>query len=64
MTSLMLSMVSFVAGIKNRLSSEEKGATMVEYGIMVALIAVIVLVAVGPLGVAIAAMFDDVTAAL
>jgi pilus assembly protein Flp/PilA len=64
MTSLMLSMVSFVAGIKNRLSSEEKGATMVEYGIMVALIAVIVLAAVGPLGTAIAAMFNGVTAAL
>ena len=64
MTSLMLSMVSFVAGIKNRLSSDEKGATMVEYGIMVALIAVIVLAAVGPLGTAIAAMFDGVTAKL
>jgi pilus assembly protein Flp/PilA len=60
----MLSMVSFVAGIKNRLSSDEKGATMVEYGIMVALIAVIVLAAVGPLGTAIAAMFDGVTAKL
>jgi pilus assembly protein Flp/PilA len=61
MTSLMLSMVSFVAGIKNRLSSEEKGATMVEYGIMVALIAVIVLAAVGPLGIAIRTMFEGVT---
>ncbi len=61
MTSLMVSMMAYVAGLKERLSSE-KGATMVEYGIMVALIAVIVLVAVGPLGRAIAAMFTDVTA--
>jgi pilus assembly protein Flp/PilA len=60
----MLSMVSFVAGIKTRLTNEEKGATMVEYGIMVALIAVIVLAAVGPLGIAIRDMFDGVTGQL
>lgn len=63
MTSLMVSMMAFVAGVKERMASE-KGATMVEYGIMVALIAVIVLVAVGPLGIAIRDMFADVTAAL
>ncbi|QOD02400.1 Flp family type IVb pilin [Pseudarthrobacter sp. BIM B-2242] len=56
----MVSMTAFIAGVKDRLASE-KGATMVEYGIMVALIAVIVIVAVGPLGDAIAAMFVDVT---
>jgi pilus assembly protein Flp/PilA len=64
MTSLMVSMMAFVAGVKDRMASEEKGATMVEYGIMVALIAVIVLAAVGPLGTAIAAMFTNVTAKL
>lgn len=63
MSSLMLSVVSFIAGVKERLTSE-KGATMVEYGIMVALIAVIVMVAVGPLGTAIAAMFTGVTTSL
>ena len=42
----------------------DKGATMVEYGIMVALIAVIVLVAVGPLGRAISTMFQGVAAAI
>lgn len=40
----------------------ERGATAVEYGLMVALIAVIVLVAVGPLGRAIRDMFIGVTA--
>ena len=35
--------------------ASERGATMVEYGLMVALIAVIVALAVGPLGTAIAA---------
>ncbi len=37
---------------------------MVEYGLMVALIAVIVMAAVGPLGGAIAGMFNAVTAAI
>lgn len=60
MTSLMVSMLAYVAGLKDRLTSE-KGATMVEYGIMVALIAVIVMVAVGPLGTQIAALFTNVT---
>lgn len=63
MTSLMVSMTAFIAGIKDRMASE-KGATMVEYGIMVALIAVVVILAVGPLGLAIQAMFNDVTASL
>ncbi|MDP9982082.1 pilus assembly protein Flp/PilA [Pseudarthrobacter oxydans] len=64
MTGLMVSMLAFVAGVKDKMESDEKGATMVEYGIMVALIAVIVMVAVGPLGVAIAALFAGVTADL
>lgn len=42
----------------------EEGATMVEYGLMVALIAVVVMVAVGPLGVAIAAMFTNLAGAI
>ncbi|MCX2748195.1 Flp family type IVb pilin [Arthrobacter sp. MI7-26] len=63
MSSLMLSVVSFIAGVKERLNSE-KGATMVEYGIMVALIAVVVLAAIGPLGLAIKAMFAGVTTSL
>ncbi|HNV13092.1 MAG TPA: Flp family type IVb pilin [Dermatophilaceae bacterium] len=42
----------------------DHGATMVEYGLMVALIAVIVVVAVGPLGTAISTMFLNVTASI
>lgn len=64
MNSALVSLVAFVAGVRNRLTNEEKGATMVEYGIMVALIAVIVLVAVGPLGTAIAGIFTDTTGKL
>lgn len=64
MTGLMVSMIAFVAGVKDKMKSDEKGATMVEYGIMVALIAVIVMVAVGPLGIEIAALFGRITGAI
>ncbi|CAN7147801.1 Flp family type IVb pilin [Knoellia sp. LjRoot47] len=39
----------------------ERGATMVEYGLMVALIAVVVVLAVGPLGTAISGLFAKVS---
>ncbi|WP_258073777.1 Flp family type IVb pilin [Arthrobacter sp. Y81] len=64
MNSALVSMVAYIAGVKNRLTGEEKGATMVEYGIMVALIAVVVMASVLLLGPAIAVLFDQVTAAL
>ena len=64
MNSALVSMVAFIAGVKNRLTREEKGATMVEYGIMVALIAVVVMASVLFLGPAIAVLFDQVTAAI
>jgi pilus assembly protein Flp/PilA len=63
MTSLMVSMTAFIAGVKNRLTSE-KGATMVEYGIMVAFIAVLVMAAVIVLGPKIAGLFTSVSASL
>lgn len=59
MTSLMVSMTAFIAGIKERFESE-KGATMVEYGLMVALIAVIVAVGAAILGVGINDLFVQV----
>ncbi|MFD0045973.1 Flp family type IVb pilin [Pseudarthrobacter sp. NPDC092184] len=60
MTSLMVSMTAFIAGIKERFESE-KGATMVEYGLMVALIAIIVAVGAAALGVGIDTLFDNTT---
>ncbi|WP_251042764.1 Flp family type IVb pilin [Arthrobacter sp. ISL-69] len=57
MNSALVSLVAFVAGVKNRLTGEEKGATMVEYGLMVALIAVIVAVGAGVLGIGINDLF-------
>ncbi|MEO8284406.1 MAG: Flp family type IVb pilin, partial [Pseudarthrobacter sp.] len=59
MTGLMVSMLAFVAGVKNKLESE-KGATAVEYGIMVALIAVAIIAAVTAFGTQLSAMFTTV----
>jgi pilus assembly protein Flp/PilA len=64
MTSLMVSMTAFIAGVKDRFNREEKGATMVEYGIMVAFIAVLVMAAVVLLGPQIAGLFTQVSAKL
>ena len=64
MTSLMVSMTAFIAGVKDRFNREEKGATMVEYGIMVAFIAVLVMAAVIVLGPQIAGLFTRVSASL
>ena len=64
MTSLMVSMTAFIAGVKDRLNREEKGATMVEYGIMVAFIAVLVMAAVIILGPKIAGLFTSVSNAI
>ncbi|MDV8146726.1 MULTISPECIES: Flp family type IVb pilin [Arthrobacter] len=60
MNSALVSMVAFIAGVKTRLTREEKGATMVEYGLMVALIAVVVIAALLILGPAIANLFTGV----
>ena len=49
-------MSSSLLRLRNRVASE-KGATMVEYGLMVALIAVVVVIGVGPLGTAISPLF-------
>lgn len=43
-------MLNFFAPIAFRLRRDEKGATAVEYGIMVALIAVVIIVAITTLG--------------
>ena len=64
MTSLMVSMTAYIAGIKDRFTREEKGATMVEYGLMVALIAIIVIAGLIVLGPAIRDMFIGIRANL
>ncbi|WP_285248652.1 Flp family type IVb pilin [Pseudarthrobacter sp. efr-133-R2A-89] len=53
-------MLSLYTNLMIRLRSEEKGATAVEYGIMVALIAVVIITAVGLLGGTLQDMFTQV----
>ena len=53
-------MLSLYTNLMIRLRNEEKGATAVEYGIMVALIAVVIIVAVTLLGGNLNAMFNNV----
>jgi len=53
-------MLSLYTNLMIRLRNEEKGATAVEYGIMVALIAVAIIVAVNLLGGTLTGLFEDV----
>ncbi|GAA3323779.1 Flp family type IVb pilin [Paeniglutamicibacter sulfureus] len=50
--------------IKNRLQRDETGATAVEYGIMVGLIAVVIVGVVGFLGDDLLGLFEDVRTGL
>lgn len=59
MLSLIATLQTLGFNLKNRLSNE-KGATAVEYGIMVGLIAVVIIVAVSLLGTKLDALFDSV----
>jgi pilus assembly protein Flp/PilA len=63
MLSLIATLQTLGFTLKNRLASE-KGATAVEYGIMVGLIAVVIIVAVTTLGGQLNTMFTQVTAKL
>jgi pilus assembly protein Flp/PilA len=51
-------MLKTLVKFQNRLA-DERGATAVEYGLMVALIAIVIIAAVTLLGQNISALFDD-----
>ncbi len=63
MNSLMLSILGFITKAKAELGSE-KGATAVEYGLLVALIAAVIIAVVATLGGQINTAFTTVTNAL
>ena len=63
MLSLFATFQTLGFHLKNRLT-EEKGATAVEYGIMVGLIAVVIIVAVSLLGTKLNGFFESVNTAL
>ncbi|WP_202615722.1 Flp family type IVb pilin [Arthrobacter sp. H-02-3] len=58
MTGLMVSMVSFIAGIKDKLTSE-KGATATEYSLLVAFIAFGIILGVTFFGTQLNTWFND-----
>lgn len=49
---------------RSEVSSDERGATSLEYGLMISLIAGVVAVALGPLGVAVAGLLNGAVGAL
>lgn len=57
MTNYIIAMLQVVTG---RITKTERGATAVEYGIMVALIAVVIITAVALIGTNLSGLFDFV----
>ncbi|NNM46339.1 Flp family type IVb pilin [Knoellia koreensis] len=53
-------MTKFIAKLQTRLALREQGATAVEYGLMVALIAIVIIVAVTLLGNNLKNLFNTV----
>ena len=64
MTNPFATLATLVALAKTRLAKEEEGATAVEYGLMVGLIAAVIVVLVATLGTELAGMFQEVLDAL
>ena len=58
---MLLLIVYLQSRLQSRLQTEDRGATAVEYGLLIAGIAAVVMVAVFLLGPAIAALFTRVT---
>jgi len=58
MTTLMVSVLAFVSGVKDRLSSE-KGATATEYSLLIAFIAFLIIGGVTIFGNALSLWFED-----
>jgi pilus assembly protein Flp/PilA len=63
MSALMIPVLAYIAGIRDRFTSE-KGATAVEYGLLVALIAAVIIAIVVTLGGQIKDAFTTVSNSL
>jgi pilus assembly protein Flp/PilA len=64
MQKVYATIASLIAVTQYRLEREEKGATAVEYGLMVGLIAVVIIAAVTLLGDNLKSMFNDIAVKL
>jgi pilus assembly protein Flp/PilA len=63
MSAVMIRMLAYIAGAKDHFRSE-RGATAVEYGLLVALIAAVIIAIVATLGTQINTAFTTVSTAL
>ncbi|WP_277453124.1 Flp family type IVb pilin [Janibacter sp. DB-40] len=57
-------MLEIFVRLQSLLATREKGATAVEYGLMVALIAIVIITAVGTVGDNLVTVFEDIAAEL
>lgn len=57
-------MLNYIAKLQTRLTSGERGATAVEYGLMVALIAIVIIAAVTLLGDNLDSLFNTVASSV
>ncbi|GAA1920523.1 Flp family type IVb pilin [Nocardioides hwasunensis] len=57
-------MIEFLTIMLNARRDEEKGATAVEYGLMVALIAIVIIAAVTLLGGNLSSLFNNVSSSI
>jgi len=64
MSSFMINTIAFIAGVKDRFTKEEKGATMVEYGLMVSLVAIVAIAGLLVLGPAVRDLFISIAGEL
>lgn len=60
----MLKSLAYLTGRISELRSEDRGVTSVEYGLMVALIAIVIILAVTLLGTNLSSLFNQVANSL
>lgn len=60
---VLASIMSYIVNLEDR-RKDDKGATAVEYGLLVALIAAVIIAAVGLLGDRVTAAFDKVNSSM
>ena len=61
MVKLYVTLLLFAGDVKDRLRREDSGATAVEYGLLVGLIAVVIITAVALVGTRLVNLFGDVS---
>jgi pilus assembly protein Flp/PilA len=64
MTEMFVKLMLAVTTPLEQEKKDERGATAVEYGLMVALIAVAIIVAVTALGTTLSGLFDTITSSI